>query len=140
MSYDDVIVLTGGFGKYQRRLCSWLFLPSVFSAFHSMVGVFLTASPDFRCLLPFEDSHNATYELPESIMNLFYPYDNLSGSWSQCERYDFNYTDQYPDAAGNLSLTNSTVTCDSYVYDKTTYELSTTTEVSSKNRGHTDSK
>ncbi|XP_048514305.1 organic cation transporter protein-like isoform X2 [Athalia rosae] len=121
MTFDDVVVLTGQFGRYQWRIYFLLCLPVISVAFHSMSGVFLGAEPDFRCLLSDESSQNATFQLPPDFMDTVYPWDSQTGSWSQCEKY-VNFTD-----AETMNST-STVKCSSFVYDKSIYELTTTTE------------
>lgn len=128
MAIDDVILVAGDFGRYQRRIYFLLCLPLFTCGFHTMVGVFLAAKPDFRCLLPHENAENATYQLSPSLTNASFPWDLESEDWSECERYDVNLTDQVSDLDGNFSFTTSTVKCEAFVYDKTTYQLTTTTE------------
>lgn len=124
MSYDDVIVYIGEFGRYQCAVYLLLFLGGFPYAFHSMAGVFIEAAPDFRCLLPFENPDNVTFELSSNITSVVFPWDETTKSWSRCLRYDINRTDD--------QTSNVTVKCDSFVYDKTIYELTTVTEVSNR--------
>lgn len=48
MAYDDVIILMGEFGRYQRKIYFLLCIPAIFCAIHKMAGVFLETAPDFR--------------------------------------------------------------------------------------------
>ncbi|XP_055375376.1 organic cation transporter protein-like [Condylostylus longicornis] len=113
MGYDDVISHLGGFGRYQKRVYFLICLPAISCAFHKLAGVFLLAKPEHRCLLPFEnDTKTIEYELPTSLLNTSYPYDNLLGKYSQCE-YFWN---------------ESTIHCSKWVYDKSKYKNSAVTE------------
>ncbi|XP_012259249.2 organic cation transporter protein-like [Athalia rosae] len=130
MGYDDVIQHMGDFGRYQRRIYFLLCLPAISCAFHKMGGVFLTAKTDFRCALPNEITTNSTFLLPPEISNLSYPWNYETNTWSQCERFDRDFKDSNSFTADkNLSLAvPPTVTCYSFVYDKSTYALTATTE------------
>ncbi|XP_048513300.1 organic cation transporter protein-like [Athalia rosae] len=130
MGYEDVIQLMGEFGPYQRRIYFLLCLPAISSAFHFMAGVFLAARTDFRCLSPNESIENATYQLPLNFSNPNYIWDNETKLWPQCQISDDNHASQYyVDDRGNQSLKiNPTMKCRSFVYDKTTYRLTTTSE------------
>ncbi|XP_012263761.2 organic cation transporter protein-like [Athalia rosae] len=119
MTYDEVLSKIGEFGRYHRIKFLLFCLTATVTGFNFMSGVFLGAVPDSRCLLPGENIENVTYELPSNISSQFYPWDDKIGSWSQCEMYDID---------GNSSLNTSTVKCDLYVYDTSTYELTTTTD------------
>lgn len=129
MGYDDVILKMGEFGRYQRRIYFVLCLPAISCAFHKMGGVFLSAKTDFRCLLPDENPENATFPISSEIASINFPWDNKENNWSRCERYDFGITDLQNVSYTNISLTTPTVKCDSFVYDKSQYILTATTEV-----------
>lgn len=124
MGYDEVIPYLGEFGRYQKRIYFLLCLPAILCAFHKLAGPFLLATPDHRCLLPFE-YNNATFPLDDTIRNLSYPKDNLKGTWSQCSYLDANYTDEYLN--GNVPA-EETAICDKFVYDKSVYASSTVTD------------
>ena len=47
-SFDDLLVVLGQFGRYQRWLYLFLFLPTIFSAMHKLAWVFLGAKADHR--------------------------------------------------------------------------------------------
>lgn len=138
MAYDDVILHMGEFGRYQRRIYLLLCLPAISCAFHKMSGVFLGAKPNFRCLLPNENPYNSTLTLDSDLMNSSFPWDTATNNWSNCERYDVSFEDaSYTSSVKNLSSSSSssssrpkTVKCESFVYDKSNYQLTTTTQVS----------
>jgi MFS transporter, OCT family, solute carrier family 22 (organic cation transporter), member 4/5 len=125
MGYDDVIPHLGEFGKYQRKIYFLLCLPAITCAFHKLVNVFLQAKPDHRCQLPFEAA-NATYVLPDSIRNLSYPIDELTKTWSTCEYLKANFTDDFFQNGTTSNL--ASVSCNSWIYDHSTFESSTVTE------------
>ena len=56
--FDDVLEELGGFGRYQKFVYFFLFLPTIFSAMHKLAWVFIGASPDHRCKLPVETDQN----------------------------------------------------------------------------------
>ncbi|XP_008215741.1 organic cation transporter protein [Nasonia vitripennis] len=131
MAYDDVITEMGQFGKYQRRIYLLLCLPAISCAFHKLAGVFLGAKMASRCALPF-DTDNSSFFLPEHVMNASYPWDYKAKNWSQCERYsdvsgvgptrvDFYLTDKF-------NAGRKTSTCHDFVYDRSNYQSSTTSE------------
>ena len=47
-SFDDLLVVLGGFGRYQRWVYFFMFLPTIFSAMHKLAWVFLGAKVDHR--------------------------------------------------------------------------------------------
>lgn len=86
-----------------------------------------------RCQLP-NELENATYHLPHEIMNMSYPFDYKTNTWSSCEVYDTNFTNLY-----YLSRipANQSKHCDHWIYDKSetnsaVMEVNTTELISSK--------
>ncbi|XP_035731307.1 organic cation transporter protein-like [Vespa mandarinia] len=138
MAYDDVILRMGEFGRYQRRVYLLLCLPAISCAFHKLAGVFLGAKMDVRCLLPHESIENATYYLPQDVMNASYPWDNELKGWSQCLRRDpildgnsqghDNSPVQTPIGSLKLANTEGNKPCEEYVYDRRKYKSTTTSE------------
>lgn len=112
MNYDDVLVHLGKFGSYQKRNFIFLCLPIILCAFHKLSGVFLLATPAHRCRLDSEFP-NATYKLPEDVLNASFPLDKLNKP-SMCEYF----TDK------NESSTHEVAQCSSYVWDTSKYESS----------------
>uniref|UniRef100_A0A069DW20 Putative synaptic vesicle transporter svop n=1 Tax=Panstrongylus megistus TaxID=65343 RepID=A0A069DW20_9HEMI len=126
MAYDDVLISIGQFGRYQKRIYLLLCLPAISCALHKLSGVFLQAKVAHRCRLPIDDDNSTYYILPNgSVESLFYPWDEGQGSWSTCLRYDTNYSSQY--FSSGVPAT-STVTCSSWLYDKSIYESTISVE------------
>ncbi|CRK98615.1 CLUMA_CG011940, isoform A [Clunio marinus] len=88
MNYDEVLphLSRGNFGKYQTKIYILLCLPSLIIAFHNMSGVFILAVPDHRCKLDGELS-NASFKLPDDILNYSIPFDNSKQEYSKCEYF-----------------------------------------------------
>lgn len=135
MGYDDVIPYLGEFGKYQKRIYYLLCLTAIPCAFHKLAGVFLLATPNHRCLLPFEQTNDTTYTSSEQFWNISYPIDELRNSYSRCEFLNADYTEDY--LSGHQPIATESNYCDrGWVYDKIVYKSSTVTEwdlVCSKN-------
>lgn len=116
MNYDDVLVHLGKFGGYQRRNYILLCLPIILCAFHKLSGVFLLATPRHRCLLDGEEL-NASYALPENILNQSFPYNELDKKFSSCEYFADHFF------ADNES-SHQVMQCKDFVWDTTKYESS----------------
>lgn len=125
MAFDDVFPHLGEFGRYQKRIYFLVCLPAISCGFHKLAGVFLLAKPDFRCQLPFEMT-NASYELPGNILNMSYPIDSFSKTWSSCQYLDANYTDTNYFANGVPA--KKSIDCNEYIYDDSKYDSSTVIE------------
>lgn len=115
MNYDDVLVHLGKFGSYQKKNYVLLCLPVILCAFHKLSGVFLLATPDHRCKLDGELS-NATFKLPESILNASYPLDTKSNKFSQCSYFS--------DGVDARNDSREVRQCSEYVWDTSKYESS----------------
>nr|CAD7577786.1 unnamed protein product [Timema californicum] len=122
--YEDIFHYLGEFGRYQKRLYFLLCLPAISCALHKLGGVFLQAKPAFRCRLPNEDSA-VEYSLPPGILNMTYPWDDKTGTWSSCLILNTNFT---PDYYASGVPANASVPCTSWVYDTSLYGSSTLTE------------
>ncbi|XP_039303860.1 organic cation transporter protein isoform X2 [Solenopsis invicta] len=131
MAYDDVILRMGEFGRYQRRVYLLLCLPAISCAFHKLAGVFLGAKMDSRCLLPYEHAENATFHLSQDILNASYPWDNELQGWSQCMSRDiigFANGTIIGKAIGNETKGGGFSACKQYVYNRSVYKSTTTSE------------
>ncbi|XP_049780685.1 organic cation transporter protein-like [Schistocerca cancellata] len=124
MAFDDIFPYLGEFGRYQRRIYFLLCLTAIVSALHKLGGVFLQAKVDHRCQLPFENE-TATYQLPQGVINMSYPWDSEQQAWSSCRRLDANFSAEY--FSSNIPA-NRSVRCDSWVYDHSIYKSSTIVE------------
>lgn len=131
MAYDDVVLHMGEFGRYQRRVYLLLCLPVISCAFHKLAGVFLGAKMNTRCLLPYEYAENATFHLSQDILNASYPWDNELRGWSQCLRRDVIGATNgtiVEKAIGNDTGGGGFSHCKQYVYDRSVYKSTTTSE------------
>lgn len=124
MAFDDVFPYLGEFGRYQKRIYFLVCLPAISCGFHKLAGVFLLAKPDFRCKLPFE-ANNASYKLPGEVLNMSYPIDAFSKTWSSCQYLYANYTDAY--LKDGIPARES-IDCSAYIYDNSKYDSSTVIE------------
>lgn len=125
MAYDDVILRMGEFGRYQRRIYLLLCLPAIICAFHKLAGVFLGPKVGVRRIMSTENPCNATFELPEDILNNVYQWDHSIKPIQACKFRSINETNTYYsrilDSGGND-------TCKKFVYDTKTYHTTTTAE------------
>ncbi|XP_043470044.1 organic cation transporter protein-like [Leptopilina heterotoma] len=138
MAYDDVLILMGEFGRYQRKTYFILCIPAIFCAIHKMSGVFLETTPNFRCLLPLENSTNAEYQLPDGYIDAFLPKHSATTTKkerpSQCHFYDIpvppNVTnlEEYYLIAANSTKTWNEKNCETYVFDKMRYSSTVATK------------
>lgn len=48
MKFDDITVVLGEFGKYQKLLYCTVCVPAIFNAFNVMITVFTLATPQYR--------------------------------------------------------------------------------------------
>lgn len=124
MAYEDLFKYIGDFGRYQKRIYFLLCLTAITCGFHKLANVFLMARPDHRCQLPFE-SINTTFKLSKHYRMMSYPVDFLTNTYSKCERYDTNFTDEYFES--NVTA-NKSIFCDSYIFDDSKYKSSTVIE------------
>ncbi|XP_060519690.1 organic cation transporter protein-like [Cylas formicarius] len=111
MGFDEVITLLGDFGTYQKRVYFLLCLPAIISAFHKLGNVFLLAEPRYRCRLPDEPA-NSSYELPNTVMEKWYPYDSLHFKYSQCD----------------ILINNQTTKCTEFIFSHEEYGYTTVIE------------
>ncbi|XP_049952003.1 organic cation transporter protein-like [Schistocerca serialis cubense] len=124
MAFENLFPYLGHFGRYQKRIYVLLCLTAVTGALHKLVGVFLQASVNYRCQLPFENE-TASYTLPPEILNMSYPWDEREYAFSSCQMLAANYTEDYFHS-GRPS--NESVTCTQWIYDKSIYTSSTIME------------
>lgn len=112
MNYDDVLVHLGKFGSYQKRNFILLCLPIVLCSFHKLSGVFILATPAHRCRLEGELS-NATFNLPENVLNESFPFDTKLNKPSMCQYF-----------TKNNESSHELAQCSDYVWDTSKYESS----------------
>ncbi|XP_052811636.1 organic cation transporter protein-like [Mya arenaria] len=127
MKFDDITVLLGEFGKYQKILYFLVCLPAIFTGMQMLSSVFTLAIPDHRCALP--GLGNDTYEVQGQWHKLLI---NQSITWetgkddegslvySSCDRYVTNENTSYN--AHYIPVNTSTTECDTFVFDQSTFK------------------
>ena len=86
VSFDDILVDLGDFGRYQKMIYFLLFLPTIFSAMQKQSWVFLGAKAPHRCNLP-EEPRNTTFLNPEVNLTERIPWNDMDGRLSSCRMY-----------------------------------------------------
>lgn len=114
MNYDDVLPYLGKFGNYQKSTYFLLCLPSILCAFHKLVGVFLLATPDHRCLLKNETA-SSSFRMSNDFYNISYPYDESKMEFSKCTYYKYDFEN---------STQRVVEKCTEYVWDTSKYQSS----------------
>ncbi|OQV24295.1 Carcinine [Hypsibius exemplaris] len=133
--FDKVLESVNPFGKYQKLILTFVFLPAVIpGSFHGFNQVFLAAKPkDFWCHLP-----DFAYQVPDPeerkkfVPRQYGPKNGPNGTHSQCTMYNAteelilsvpkNHTDWY---LANLSI----VPCQKgYEFDRSFFRESVVTE------------
>ena len=65
MKFDDITILLGEFGKYQKQLYFLLCLPSIFTGMQMLSSVFTLAIPDHRYVYQSELSRSIPWNSVE---------------------------------------------------------------------------
>ncbi|XP_046582580.1 organic cation transporter protein-like [Haliotis rubra] len=120
MKYDDILKDLGEFGTYQKRLYVLLCIPMVSLGIQIMVTVFTLGVPDHRCAVPGLD--NDTYliqgEQHARAVNAAIPAaDEGTQLYSSCHVYDVTNKSR----TGALQSSNTTHSCNRWVYDEETF-------------------
>ena len=120
ITFDDILVHLGEFGRYQKIVYFLLFMPTIFSAMHKMAWVFLGAKVNHRCRLPFE-TLEGDVEIGDQIfynstknVSRYYKWDEDNDRFHQCSWIDLN---------GKENECN-----EGWVYDRTTFGSSAVME------------
>ncbi|KAJ8314779.1 hypothetical protein KUTeg_006929 [Tegillarca granosa] len=69
MTYDDILIHLGEFGKYQKILYGLVSIPAIFVAMFALSSVFLFGKQDFRCR--FSEQKNDTFDDEYNHTDLF---------------------------------------------------------------------
>jgi len=85
--------------------------------------------------MPHEFVENATFQLNQDVLNASYPWDPELKGWSQCLSLDLlgaaNGTVTERSIGG--SAARKWINCKEYVYDRSVYKSTTTSEVQNSN-------
>ncbi|XP_041350868.1 organic cation transporter protein-like [Gigantopelta aegis] len=119
MKFNDLFQYIGDFGTYQKRIYFVAASIAIANAFQQMVVVFSLTEPKARCAVPGvpNDTYASQGEFQDALLNVSIPWDTDSDGLpvrSKCQRYGVNSTD--------------VVQCDVWVYDKTVFEETATSE------------
>ncbi|XP_070201753.1 organic cation transporter protein-like [Littorina saxatilis] len=127
VTFDDVIQTLGDFGPYQRRVFFLMCLLPITVSIQTLMTVFTMATPDHRCAVP--ELSNDTYSPwgieHKEILNSSVPWeldDDDKPMRSECNLY------RNRNQSAELLSNRSTLSCDSWVFDHSTFESTFTEE------------
>ncbi|KAL8606762.1 hypothetical protein ACOMHN_049591 [Nucella lapillus] len=123
--FEDVVEAIKPFGPYQRLQYALISLTGTAGAMHTMVTIFILATPQIRCAIPGLD--NDTFACQGSwhddLVSHTIPYDAHTGTWSPCVQYTHRNL-SYP-----LHESNETSQCNRWVYSKEVFESTVISEL-----------
>ncbi|XP_068227579.1 beta-alanine transporter isoform X2 [Palaemon carinicauda] len=105
MDFDEILPDLGEYGTYQKLVLWFLLLPGTMPCgFHAYNQLFMAFKPKHWCNVPELDDKDLSLE---AMKNISIPYNNVSGEYSSCQRYDYNFTQymsssRYLDGGGIL--------------------------------------
>lgn len=130
MKFDEILVVLGEFGLYQKRTYILVGLPAINAGVFMMINVFLLGNPDHRCAIPGYD--NDTYAVQNHqhailINKTIPPPDDSNLKYDQCHLFPPNvsYYDNY-----SRPINATQYKCDKWVYDKSIFHENVVTEMS----------
>ncbi|KAL4232572.1 hypothetical protein ACF0H5_007262 [Mactra antiquata] len=125
MKFDDITLMLGEFGKYQKILYYLVCLTGIFTGMQMLSSVFTLAIPDHRCNI--QNLENDTFEVQgqwhQLMINQSIPLvkddsDNLV--YATCDLYSNNQNTGYD--SNGIPINASKQECDEWVYDKSTFK------------------
>ncbi|XP_060551325.1 organic cation transporter protein-like [Ruditapes philippinarum] len=128
MKFDDVLVKIGEFGTYQKRIYFLLCLPAINSGIFMVISVFILGVPNHRCAIPGYD--NDTYEVQNHYHQMLI---NKTIPPPTDEKFLYHECHLYVNRSGSYDTNNKPInateeTCSKWVYDKTDFESTFTSE------------
>ncbi|XP_060567474.1 organic cation transporter protein-like isoform X4 [Ruditapes philippinarum] len=125
MKYNELSILLGEFGKYQKYIYGLICVPGIYFGMQTLAAVFVLATPSHRCDLQSID--NDTYKVQghwhEILINQSIPLvkgDDDVYAYDDCEMFATNQNTTYNSL--NVPVNTSKQDCDKWVYDKSTFE------------------
>ncbi|XP_077862444.1 organic cation transporter protein-like, partial [Saccoglossus kowalevskii] len=117
MYFDDILVILGEFGRYQKIQFVLVCLVAIPSSYFLQANTFMSASSDHYCKV----YDNQKFHDTSPLKNCTIPYDAEDEAWDSCSRYDVNVS---MGISPELCSQNSgTLECDNgWVYDTSVYE------------------
>ncbi|KAH3819708.1 organic cation transporter protein-like [Dreissena polymorpha] len=131
MKYDAITIVLGEFGKYQKIVYFLVCLPVISIGIQVLLSVFSLASPSYRCSLPGSSNDSfAVRDIHHAIrINQSIPIkykDGTSFIYESCKVYSTNENTTYNEF--NVPINASVGSCDSWVYDQSTFQKTVITE------------
>ncbi|XP_060551322.1 organic cation transporter protein-like [Ruditapes philippinarum] len=124
MKFDDVLKKIGEFGTYQKVLYVVVCLPAINCGILMLISVFALGVPKHRCAIPGYD--NDTYDACSILVNETIPLSNDPDlKYNACYIFPMNVSN-YDNYSYPINATSHK--CDKWVYDKSEFEETLTTE------------
>ncbi|XP_025099664.1 organic cation transporter-like protein [Pomacea canaliculata] len=124
MNFDEVVQAIKPFGRYQQRNYLLTCLLGIPASIHTMVTVFILATPEHRCSIPGLDNDTWQSQGPEhdELVRQMIPFDTRP-SPHQCTLFKYRSL-QTPD-----DVRNDTAKCSQWVYNKEVFDLTVISEL-----------
>eukprot|EP00094_Tigriopus_californicus_P000793 TCALIF_00767-PA protein Name:"Similar to oct-1 Organic cation transporter 1 (Caenorhabditis elegans)" AED:0.12 eAED:0.12 QI:96/0.88/0.8/0.9/0.66/0.6/10/0/526 len=124
INFEDLLVLIGGWCRYQKTLLVFFFINCLFLAYSAYTPVLFLYTPDHFCSVDHIWNNLESQESPldkEELINVLIPIDQSTGKKSKCFIYDIPINKLEVMALGNHStLQFDTIPCPNGWYYNTT--------------------
>lgn len=123
MKYEDVIEEIGGCGFYQKYILSALYLVAMLNGLQGTILILLVPNTNHRCAIPgwSNDTYEEQNEQHRKAIDTFIP--------QQMEDGTLQYSRCYIYANETLGNNQTLQKCNSWVYDKSVFQSSITTDM-----------
>nr|XP_039273412.1 organic cation transporter protein-like [Styela clava] len=130
LDFDYLLERVGTFGKYQIIVFISLCYFGIPSGLNALASVFLSYTPEYRCLMyPFDNSSLYPNLTNEELFNLTTPLDDKNNPIDACQRYGYDLTEcSGPNDFSCVNKSEPLVSCDEYYYNDSPFEKTTVTE------------
>ncbi|KAL7637230.1 UNVERIFIED_CONTAM: hypothetical protein RMT77_011942 [Armadillidium vulgare] len=125
-AFDEILKYVGDKNCYQWKLLLLCGVLCMFSAFHNIAAVYLAATPEYVCDIPYLREKNLTND--QAYINISVPWVKNQKNVltpSTCQYYDFDFSEiEDPSSIeGNKSFYKSLklIGCNAWVYDRSVY-------------------
>lgn len=123
MKFDDITVLLGEFGRYQKQLYFLVCLPTIFTGLQMLSPVFTLAIPKHRCKIPSisEDTFALQGAWHEKAVNQSIPWVEKDNEWqySSCDIYIITENTTFDNLSAPVNAKKKS--CKDWVYDKSVF-------------------
>ncbi|XP_033741202.1 organic cation transporter protein-like [Pecten maximus] len=132
MKLDNILIIIGEFGLYQKYVYLLVCLSSMYMGLYAVMSVIFLNTPDHRCKIP--DLGNDTYDIKsashQNLVNNYIP--PASGDdthdYDQCHLYSFNYNDVMFDNSSR-PINASIIECTEWVYSGVVFKETYTSKL-----------